>query len=146
MAKILTAPRMGRCISCYSCSFACAREVMHTFSPHYAAIRIKTRGGLQSKLTADICRACIDAPCAAACPYEALIPRPGGGVKLISDRCTGCESCIPACPVHYIILNPDSQKIIMCIHCGICARACPTAVLRLEESIDRCPADVPCEP
>lgn len=145
MAKVLTAPRMGKCIGCYSCSFACAREVIKSFSPQYAAIRIRTQGGLQTKLTADICRACKNPPCAEACPYEALVPRVGGGVKLISNKCTGCENCVPACPVKYIIIHPTSQKIVMCIHCGICAKYCPHDVLRLEEVDDICWTEDTCE-
>lgn len=134
MAKVLSAPDMGRCIGCYSCMLACAREVVKTYSLLYAALRIRTRGGLQSKLTADICRACKVPPCAEACKYQALLKREGGGVKLVAEKCTGCGDCIPACPVHYIRMNPTIEKIIMCIHCGICARYCPHGILVLAEA------------
>lgn len=133
MSRVLIAPDLGRCIGCYSCMLACAREVMKSFSPQYAALRIRTRGGLQSKLTADICRACKNPPCAEACGYKALVPREGGGVKLVPEKCTGCGDCIPACPVGYIQMNPRTEKIIMCIHCGICAKYCPHGVLKLGE-------------
>jgi len=112
---------------------ACAREVMGSYSLPYAALRIRTRGGLQSKLTADICRACEDPPCAEACIYKALLPRKGGGVRLVEEKCTGCGDCIPACPIGYIKMNPEKNKIVMCIHCGICARYCPHGVLVLTE-------------
>lgn len=134
MAKIITAPDMGRCIGCYSCMLACSREVGKSFSPQYAALRIITRGGLQSKLTADICRACASPPCAESCSMNALIPRKGGGVKLIEEKCSGCGDCLSACPVKYIRINPSTNKIIMCIHCGICVKYCPHEVLALAES------------
>ncbi|QGT98621.1 Iron-sulfur cluster binding protein [Candidatus Syntrophocurvum alkaliphilum] len=133
MAKVLKTQEMERCIACYSCMQACAREVKKSFSLQYAAIRIKTRGGLQSKLIADICRGCTNPPCAESCSFQALVPRKGGGVKLIEDKCTGCEKCIPACPIGYIKLDPTSEKIIMCIHCGICAKYCPHEIIKLKE-------------
>ncbi|MGE5372101.1 MAG: 4Fe-4S binding protein [Solirubrobacterales bacterium] len=133
MAKVITAPDMGKCIGCYSCMLACARELQKTFSPQYAALRIHTRGGLQSKMTADICRACAEPPCAESCGYKALTPRKGGGVKLDEARCTGCGDCVPACPIGYIQLNPAIEKIVMCSHCGICAKFCPHGVLELAE-------------
>lgn len=132
MAKVIKALNMGKCIGCYSCMLACSRERKKSFSLQYAALRIRSRGGLQSKLTADICQACQNPPCAEACGFEALIPRKGGGVKLIEDKCTGCGECISACPIGYIRMNPD-DKIIMCIHCGICAKYCPHEVLGLVE-------------
>lgn len=133
MAKLLTAPGMGKCIGCYSCMLACSRDVQRSFSPQYAAVRIRTRGGLQSKLAADICRACENPPCAEACRYQALTPRKGGGVKLVDERCTGCGDCITACPVGYILINPATEKIVMCNHCGICTKFCPHDVLVLAE-------------
>ncbi|ADI01492.1 4Fe-4S dicluster domain-containing protein [Syntrophothermus lipocalidus] len=136
MAKLLTAPMMGKCIACYSCMLACAREVMKSFSPSVAAIQIRTRGGYQSKLTADICRGCRVPPCAEACSYSALVPRKGGGVRLIEKKCNGCGDCIKACPVEYIRMHPETNKPIMCIHCGICAKFCPHDVIRLEEVED----------
>ncbi len=132
MAKVLRTLDMGRCIGCYSCMLACSRELKKSFSLQYAALRIRSRGGLQSKLTADVCQACQNPPCAEACGFQALVPKGGGGVKLIEEKCTGCGSCIPACPVGYIRMNPN-DKIIMCIHCGICAKYCPHDVLGLVE-------------
>ncbi|MGE5397194.1 MAG: 4Fe-4S binding protein [Chitinophagales bacterium] len=134
MVKVISAPDMARCIGCYSCMLACSREIMKSFSPQHAALRIRTRGGLQSKLTADICRACKQPPCAEACGYQALIPRKGGGVKLAEEKCSGCGDCIKACPINYIQMDPNNEKIIMCIHCGICARYCPHGCLALAEA------------
>lgn len=133
MPKVLKTTEMERCIGCYSCMQACAREVFKTFSLQYAAIRIKTRGGLQSKMTADICRACKNPPCAESCRFGALEPRSGGGVKFISSKCNGCGDCINACPIGYIKTNPETKKIIMCLHCGICAQYCPHEIITLAE-------------
>lgn len=133
MPRILTTPQMGKCIGCYSCMMACAREIKKSYSPVTSAIQIRTRGGLQSKFTANICRACSDPPCADACKFEALQPRTGGGVKLSKIRCTGCGDCIAACPINYIRMDEKENKIIMCLHCGTCVKFCPHGVLALQE-------------
>ncbi|MGB9887388.1 MAG: 4Fe-4S binding protein [Moorellales bacterium] len=133
MPKVLTAAQMGKCIGCYSCVLACAREVMRDFSPAAAAISIKTRGGYQTKFTADLCRACAEPPCAAACRYQALVPREGGGARLLPEKCVGCGECAQACPINYLRLRPDTRRPIMCRHCGVCVRFCPHGVLELKE-------------
>ena len=117
---------MGKCIACYSCSFTPApARVMKSFSPQYAAIRIKTR---------EVCRANLRPISAGparsslrgSLPYEALVPRVGGGVKLISDKCTGCEKLHPGLPGRIYHYEPGSGKIVMCIHCGICSKVLPS--------------------
>ena len=46
--KILTTPRMERCIGCHSCSLACARLVHQRLSWDTAGIRIASSGGLST--------------------------------------------------------------------------------------------------
>ncbi len=46
--KILTTPRMERCIGCHSCSLACARLVHKRLSWDTAGIRIRSSGGLST--------------------------------------------------------------------------------------------------
>jgi Fe-S-cluster-containing dehydrogenase component len=70
--KVLTAPRMERCIGCHSCSLACARLVHKSLSWDTAGIRVSSSGGLSTGFEARTCMACLPAPCAAACPTGAL--------------------------------------------------------------------------
>ncbi|MBI3774642.1 MAG: RnfABCDGE type electron transport complex subunit B [Gammaproteobacteria bacterium] len=48
----------------------------------------------------------IDTRCILACPVDAIL----GATKLmhsvIADECTGCELCIPPCPVDCIVMVP----------------------------------------
>lgn len=104
-----------------------------SFSLQYAALRVKTRGGLQSKFVIDLCRACSNPPCAEVCEPQALSKRKGGGVRFNDKKCNGCAECLSACPIGYIQLEPSENKAIMCIHCGICAEYCPHEVLGLVE-------------
>jgi len=134
MSKILRANQMKKCIGCYSCMLACARTVRHDFSPRKAAIQIRSVGGLQSRLVADICRGCADPPCASACNCGALDTRPGGGVHFYKDKCTGCSKCTEACTAGAIRFDDVSKQPIVCIQCGICVKYCPHAVLSMTEA------------
>src|SRR5512136_2258700 len=78
--KILSTPRMERCIGCHSCSLACARMVHKQLSWDKAGIRIQSTGGLSTGFEAKPYLACDPAPCAEACPTGAYSQRRGGGV------------------------------------------------------------------
>ncbi len=66
--KILTTPRMERCIGCHSCSLACARLVHKRLSWDTAGIRIGSSGGLSTGFEARTCLACDPAPCVRPAP------------------------------------------------------------------------------
>ncbi|MDP3044626.1 MAG: 4Fe-4S dicluster domain-containing protein [Bacillota bacterium] len=133
MAKVLTVKHMNRCIACYSCMLACSRVVFGRFSAAKSAIQIRTRGGLQSKLSANICIGCLEPSCAEACPQEALVGRKGGGVRFKTEKCTGCQVCVAACIADVIEFDEADGKPIVCIQCGSCARFCPHGVLEMAE-------------
>ena len=81
MPKILTAPRMARCIGCDSCMLACARMIYRSISPHKSAIQIRSRGGVMGRMVANICTACAEpVPCVEVCPTEALTRGQAAGV------------------------------------------------------------------
>lgn len=131
--KILRASRMERCIGCYSCSLACARLVHGQLSWKNCGIRIRTSGGLTTGYEAQLCVACDPAPCAEACPTEALTQRKGGGVKVNLERCIRCGRCKRACPVDAIRLDADGTPYL-CIHCGRCVSFCPHNCLEMVDS------------
>ncbi len=133
MPKALTAPAMSRCIGCYSCMLACARLNYASYSPRHAALQIRTQGGLQGRLVADICRACQEPACAEACPTSALTRRRGGGVRLNEEECIGCQACVRACPLQVVFWSESSQTPIVCKQCGVCVRYCPHGCLEMQE-------------
>lgn len=130
--KILTAPRMDRCIGCHSCSLACARLVHRRLSWTHCGIRIKSSGGLSSGFLAIRCLACDPPACAAVCPTGCLRPRPGGGVKVKKKDCIRCGACVTACPVGAIATD-DHGDIFVCLHCGMCVDFCPHDCLEMAE-------------
>jgi len=131
VARVLTVKHINRCIACYSCMLACTRTVSGRFSLAASAIQIRTRGGLQSKLAADVCLGCAEPACAAACPPEALRPRPGGGVRFARSQCDGCGACVAACIARVIRMDPEDSRPIVCVQCGACAKYCPHEVLEM---------------
>lgn len=134
MARILAVLDINRCIACYSCMLACARTVYKSFSLRKSAVQIKSRGGLSSRLQADICRGCRDAPCAAACTTGALLLRKGGGVAYVPGKCNGCRACVDACVARVIAFDEEETRPIVCVQCGSCARFCPHEVLAMVEA------------
>jgi len=112
--------------------FACSNRLGFT-GLEKSAIRVISSGGVERGFTVVVCRACSDPPCARACPEDALIPRPGGGIFLKSERCVGCGHCVEACDIGAIRIDEELQKPIVCIYCGYCAQFCPHKVIALEE-------------
>jgi Fe-S-cluster-containing hydrogenase component 2 len=131
--KILTTPRMERCIGCHSCSLACARVVHKRFSWDTAGIRIRSSGGLSTGFEARTCLACDPAPCAQACPTGAYTQRKGGGVIVRKNLCIRCGECARACPVDAVFLETTGEPFV-CIHCGQCVSFCPHDCLEMTEA------------
>lgn len=129
--KRLKAIDMKRCIGCYSCVLACARLVHKSISWQKSGIQIHSLGGLSTGFDATYCLACDPPPCAEACPTEALKPKKGGGIMLVSKYCIGCGNCAKACPIGAITFDSESQKPIFCLHCGQCVNFCPHHCLSL---------------
>jgi NAD-dependent dihydropyrimidine dehydrogenase PreA subunit len=50
------------------------------------------------------------------------------------DSCTGCESCVGACPVEAIAMA-DGVAVVNedeCIDCGACVGECPVEAISLD--------------
>ena len=131
MPKVLRAVKMDQCISCMGCMLTCARQRYNSFSVERSAIRVRTTGGFQSQMTADICMGCDPPPCAEVCMSGALTPRKGGGVRFDRDECFACKKCVDACPVGVITFDEQLHIPIICIECGACARHCPHGCLEM---------------
>lgn len=131
--KRLKTVDMKKCIGCYSCSLACAREVHKSLSWTRSGIHIKSSGGISTGFEAIFCLACHQPPCANVCPTGALKPRKMGGVLLIENQCIGCGDCEKACLVGAIYFDNQLGKPIFCFHCGKCVNFCPHNCLTLEE-------------
>ncbi|MCX7773933.1 MAG: 4Fe-4S dicluster domain-containing protein [Clostridia bacterium] len=134
MPKKLVADGMSKCIGCFTCMLVCAGVNEQNHSISKSRIKIRTKGGMQSKFMSVVCLACQDErACAEACPSGALEKRPGGGVIFKADKCIGCRKCEEACIVGAVNYDEDRKKPLICKHCGMCVRFCPHECLRMEE-------------
>jgi tetrathionate reductase subunit B len=150
---------VGICNGCYSCQIACKDEhVGNDWSP-YAKPQPDT-GQFWMRLTEHIrgtvpkvkmhyipipCQHCDEAPCIPACPIEGVIYRREDGLVIIDpEKCTGCKSCVDACPYDAIFFNEDlniAQKCTGCAHLldsgewtvPRCADSCPTEAIKFGE-------------
>mgnify|MGYP005851328865 CR=1 FL=1 len=132
MPKRLSVVEVDLCVGCQSCMFVCSRR-FGVAGTSKSAIKIHSVAGFESGFTVEVCRACKDPPCAAVCPTGALESRDGFGVKFDSKKCIGCKNCQKACVLNAVFWDYDTNKPIICIYCGVCAKFCPYNVLKLEE-------------
>jgi electron transfer flavoprotein alpha subunit len=61
-------------------------------------------------------------------------------IKVIPDKCIGCEACVAVCPFAAIEMVEDGTKAIInekCTLCAACIPVCPTeAIIREEEKVE----------
>lgn len=84
------------------------------------------------------CQHCEDAPCAAACPKEA-ISRDEEHVRTVIDynRCVGCQMCVHACPFGAIGFDDDRGRPFKCDLCGgdpLCVQFCEPMALTFRDA------------
>jgi ferredoxin len=52
--------------------------------------------------------------------------------KVDAGKCTGCESCVSACPVEAISMKGGKASVSdQCIDCGACVGECPVEAISL---------------
>ena len=54
--------------------------------------------------------------------------------KVDLEKCTGCESCIDACPSEAIKMEEEKAVIDAdtCVDCGVCVDECPVEAISME--------------
>ncbi len=54
--------------------------------------------------------------------------------KIDTEKCTGCESCVPECPSEAISMVEGKAKVDpnACIDCGVCVDTCPVQAISME--------------
>jgi len=54
--------------------------------------------------------------------------------KVDAEKCTGCESCIDACPSEAIKMEEGKAVVDVdtCVDCGVCVDECPVEAISME--------------
>jgi anaerobic carbon-monoxide dehydrogenase iron sulfur subunit len=100
--------------------------------PRLARIQVRL-DALEGEHVIHYCHQCRKAACAESCPQGA-IQRVGGTGRwaIDGDLCTGCGTCIEACPFQALVCKAEADKALMCDLCDgrpACVASCPTSAL-----------------
>ncbi len=52
------------------------------------------------------------------------------------EKCTGCESCVEACPAQAICMDDGGKAGVdesVCTECGICVDECPIEAINMKD-------------
>jgi Fe-S-cluster-containing dehydrogenase component len=143
MAKRYLTVRKKDCMGCHACEVACKQEHALGVGPRLIKIIEKSPDFIPV-----YCHHCAKAPCAEACPADAIFRNKEGIVLIDADACIGCRDCIEACPFGAMQFEEQKEIAVKCDLCfgrlaeekpPACLGVCPTGCIRLdgEESIAR---------
>ncbi|KAF0219846.1 MAG: 4Fe-4S [Geobacteraceae bacterium] len=135
------------CIGCHLCEVACITEHSASKDPIKAFLHEPLRsisrctveewdGGVVSLSTT--CRHCDEPACLQACISGAIQKNDNGVVRIDTEQCVGCWSCVMACPYGAVQRNLVKKKANKCDLCPdretpACVDACPNRALVYKE-------------
>lgn len=130
------------CLGCHLCEYYCAfsnsgeTNMVRALKDKAIYPRIQV-GGDNNFSFAVSCRHCDEPLCVKGCISGALSVS-GGVIRLDTEKCVGCYTCILSCPYGAITINADHgvQKCELCpAREGVpaCVEGCPNRALVWEE-------------
>ena len=130
------------CLGCGLCEVYCqvnhskSKDIIKAFkkeSPRpVAGLRVERKA---PRSLAVSCRHCAEPHCVYACITGALHREPDNGIVTVdAERCTGCWTCILACPVGIIRQDTEQERAAKCDLCQgnampACVANCPNEAL-----------------
>jgi len=112
-----------RCTGCKACEAACRQEHDLPAGVKWRVVTDSLEGEyphLKKNFVSSACCHCAKPKCAEVCPAKAVIKDEKTGIVTLFDNlCTGCQSCIEACPfsaVSFDNLKNKAGKCTLCIH------------------------------
>jgi protein NrfC len=120
-----------KCQGCVSCMLMCSLVHEGVASLSLSRIQVLQEPflGWPNDLTIEQCRQCVDPPCVAICPADALNADPDqGNIRVVDrDKCIGCGACVEGCPYapSRPLLEPDEAHngALKSRKCDLCANA-----------------------
>lgn len=149
-AKGLVLADPTKCVGCRRCELACTEFNDGKAAPSMARIKVARnmnfgpRGAFLGRegqgtwgnglVMQDVCRQCVEAACAAACPVQAIGTKPPANARVVDEtKCVGCRTCVSACPFRMMAFDDEIGRATKCTLCDgkpKCVDACPAAALR----------------
>jgi carbon-monoxide dehydrogenase iron sulfur subunit len=116
-----------KCNGCRICEVFCSKKHEGKILSRMSRIRVFPYfPGLD---IATVCYQCEKPKCAEICPVNAIKRDDKTGIVSIDDKlCTGCVTCIQACPAKAVFLHPTKKIAIKCDFCDgepECVKHCP---------------------
>lgn len=99
---------LQKCVGCAACSIACKNENNTDIGKNWSSAITRTTGKFPNtkyEYIPTLCNHCENAPCAKACPTQAMYKDENGLTLHNADKCIGCKSCMLACPYGVISAN-----------------------------------------
>jgi carbon-monoxide dehydrogenase iron sulfur subunit len=140
------------CMGCHLCEVYCrlehsqSKDLLQAFKKESSLppslLQVEERKPVSFALQ---CRHCTEPDCVYACLTGALHRDPESGVVTVdADRCTGCWTCVLACPFGVIGRDTLQGKIAKCDLCEgadmpACVINCPNEALVYAEVQDEAP-------
>lgn len=141
----------SRCVGCRRCEVACTLSHDNKIQPAISRVKVSRnfnfgptgpKSGFQQnpglfgnlQLIADTCLQCAHpTPCLLSCPVGAIeVVSPVNARVINTTKCTGCQTCVKACPWEMISYDKETQKSVKCDLCGgdpQCVKICPSGAL-----------------
>lgn len=121
------------CTGCRTCELACAMVKGENGKLGKSRIRIHTVG--PERYMQMNCLQCVDAACVRVCPVLALTRNAQtGAVEIDEARCIHCSLCAVACPFGHMHFDEMARIPLKCDLCGgdpACAKFCPHKALEV---------------
>jgi Fe-S-cluster-containing hydrogenase component 2 len=121
-----------KCTGCRMCEMVCS--IVHEGCSNPARSRInvikwETHGFYLPML----CQQCEKAPCALACPVDAIGRDESLGRMVVNyDMCIGCKLCVTVCPFGGMSYDAVGHRVIKCDFCDgdpLCVKFCDPGAL-----------------
>jgi len=121
-----------KCTGCRICENFCSFHHEGAIWPERSRIAIAAQSD-EGPFTPNVCRQCDDAPCAAACPTDAIsLDEHTVAWVVDAEECIGCGACVEACPYGAILVDEELGVALKCDLCGgepECAAMCPSGAI-----------------
>ena len=129
-----------KCSGCRLCEINCSLVHEGKFNPRKARLRVRRIIHPKFDITVSVCRQCKNAPCEKVCPTGAIrrdVYAEADVLEIDKGLCSGCMTCVKACPFGAIFTHPAKAipfKCDLCHGSPVCTRNCPTKALTLEKT------------